>query len=104
MPRLKLTMYPTDGYIKAYSTNNPLNAALAALFAVIFATMLFLLYDFFVRREISERRQLLDAKRRFIRYVSHEVRTPLNAGKSNGLATKKMQEIHGVFVLGKHVI
>mmetsp|Transcript_33575 Transcript_33575/g.80336 ORF Transcript_33575/g.80336 Transcript_33575/m.80336 type:complete len:930 (-) Transcript_33575:470-3259(-) len=79
MPRLKLTMYPTDGYIKAYSTDNPLNAALAALFAVIFATMLFLLYDFFVRSEISERRQLLDAKRRFVRYVSHEVRTPLNA-------------------------
>ena len=32
-----------------------------------------------LRREFHERKQVLKAKRAFIRYVSHEVRTPLNA-------------------------
>lgn len=78
-PMVTLTFYPTAEYFEARSTVNPRNAALAAVFSVVVAVALFLLYDYLVRREISERRQLLEAKRRFVRYISHEVRTPLNA-------------------------
>ena len=74
-----LKIYPTDEFIESYSTNNPRNATIAALSVMVLITILFVLYDFFVRREFQERQQVLEAKRTFIRYVSHEVRTPLNA-------------------------
>jgi signal transduction histidine kinase len=41
--------------------------------------MLFFLYDYFVRKEFHAKQELLAAKRSFIKFVSHEVRTPLNA-------------------------
>lgn len=65
----------------SYSTGNAKNATIAALAIIMLISILFLIYDYFVRKEFLERHQLLEAKRRFIRYVSHEVRTPLNAGK-----------------------
>lgn len=40
--------------------------------------LLFGLYDFYVRKDSSEMRSLLESKRKFVRFVSHEVRTPLN--------------------------
>lgn len=46
---------------------------------VLATAFLFFLYDYFVRREFGAKRQLLQAKRDFMRFVSHEVRTPLNA-------------------------
>lgn len=72
---------PTKCFIDSYSTGSPRVATISALSVILFICILFLLYDYYVRREFMERHQLLDAKRRFIRYVSHEVRTPLNAGK-----------------------
>jgi len=74
-----LTICPTDEFIDSYATNNPRNATIAALSVILLITILFFFYDFFVRREFHERSQVLKAKRTFIRYVSHEVRTPLNA-------------------------
>ena len=41
--------------------------------------LIFFLYDSFVRREFTEKEDLLTAKRNFMRFVSHEVRTPLNS-------------------------
>lgn len=50
-----------------------------------FTLMFFFLYDRLVRNEIRSKVNLLDAKRNFVRFVSHEVRTPLNT-VSMGLA------------------
>lgn len=74
-----LHLYPTEDFISSYSTHNPRNATICALFVIALVTILFFFYDFFVQREFIQRRQVLEAKRRFIRYVSHEVRSPLNA-------------------------
>ena len=49
-----------------------------AICIILFMSMLFVLYDFFVRREFNSKKELLEAKRKFVRFVSHEVRTPLN--------------------------
>jgi signal transduction histidine kinase len=38
-----------------------------------------MLYDSFVRQDIQQKQALLKAKRQFVRFISHEVRTPLNA-------------------------
>ena len=50
-----------------------------------FTLVFFFLYDRLVRNEIRSKVNLLDAKRNFVRFVSHEVRTPLNT-VSMGLA------------------
>jgi signal transduction histidine kinase len=44
-----------------------------------FTSLLFILYGFFVRQEFNVKRSVLEAKRNFVQFVSHEVRTPLNA-------------------------
>jgi signal transduction histidine kinase len=75
-----LTIYPTQTFFEVYQTGNPLYAAVAVA-AIITVTTLcsFGIYDYYVRREFQSKQQLLDQKRQFVRYVSHEVRTPLNS-------------------------
>ena len=70
--------YPNDALYVAYS-GSPIVAALVTAGLVVVVSLLFFLYDFFVRREFSAKKELLDSKRKFMRFVSHECRTPLNA-------------------------
>lgn len=74
-----LTLYPNQELFQVYSTQNPYVATIGVVFVIVFTSFLFFLYDFFVRQEFNEKRSVLEAKRMFIRFVSHEVRTPLNA-------------------------
>ena len=63
-------------------------ASLGAIFIILFMSTLFYLYDRCVRKEFDARKELFDAKRQFVRFVSHEVRTPLNS-VSMGLTLMK---------------
>jgi len=72
-------MYPTDEWFLVYGTSNPTVAMIGAISIIIFTSILFFLYDFFVRKEFSAKKELLEAKRKFVRFVSHEVRTPLSS-------------------------
>ena len=74
-----LCIYPTDQFYEVYRTTNPKFATIGAVCIIIFISILFILYDFFVRQEFSTKDVLLDSKRRFVRFVSHEVRTPLHS-------------------------
>jgi signal transduction histidine kinase/CheY-like chemotaxis protein len=74
-----MTVYPTEELYEVYSTRNPAMASMGAVVTIVFTSVLFLLYDLFVRREFNAKQQLLEAKRKFVRFVSHEVRTPLNS-------------------------
>jgi signal transduction histidine kinase len=74
-----LTLYPTEDFFEVYSTGNPTVATLGAVMIVVVTSLVFFLYDYVVRREFSAKQHLLQAKRKFMRFVSHEVRTPLNA-------------------------
>ena len=49
-----------------------------SIMTIAFTFLFFFLYDRLVRNEIRAKINLLDAKRKFVRFVSHEVRTPLN--------------------------
>jgi len=75
----ELIIYPTTNFFSVYTTKSPVIALVSAIVAVVFTTFLFLVYDLFVRREFVARHNLLQAKRQFMRFVSHEVRTPLNS-------------------------
>ena len=74
-----MALYPSDNVYDMYSTKNPYYATVGAICVMIFTVLMFLAYDFMVRREFSAKHELLKAKRHFMRYVSHEVRTPLNS-------------------------
>ncbi len=75
----EMTCYPNDDFFKTYQTSNPMIAAIGAIGIIIFTSVLFFLYDYFVRREFRSKKELFEAKRKFVRFVSHEVRTPMNS-------------------------
>jgi signal transduction histidine kinase/ActR/RegA family two-component response regulator len=74
-----LSIYPNERLYDAYSTNNPMVATIGAVLIILFTSLLFFAYDHFVRKDMTAKKHLLDAKRQFVRFVSHEVRTPLNS-------------------------
>jgi hypothetical protein len=45
---------------------------------VAFCTCIFFVYDFLMRHEAQQNHNILEMKRRFVRFISHEIRTPLN--------------------------
>lgn len=73
-----MDLYSTNEFVEAYSTNNPMTACIGAVLIIFGTSLLFFCYDYFVRREFQDKKKLLEAKRQFVRFVSHEVRTPLN--------------------------
>jgi len=74
----QISIYPSEDYFSVYSTLNPLITAIGVACIVVVTSLLFLLYDFSLHKEVDVAHVLLENKRRFVRYVSHEVRTPLN--------------------------
>jgi len=89
----QLELYPNSDFFETYETDNPRNATIGAVCIIVFVSLLFFVYDFCVRKEFDARQDLLEAKRLFVRFVSHEVRTPLNT-VCMGLAL--MQEEMGI--------
>ena len=73
-----LVLYSTDEFYETYETNNPKVATFGALAIMSFTVLVFLLYDKLQRKEVRHKESVLDAQRQFMRFVSHEVRTPLN--------------------------
>ena len=73
-----LTLYPRRELFALYETNNPLIGTVGAVGLIFFTSILFLLYDYLVRRQSRHQVKMLETKRRFVRFISHEIRTPLN--------------------------
>lgn len=78
-PVYKLSIYPNAAFYEVYSTGNATTAVFVIIAATLITSTVFILYDFFVRREFNTKSKLLEAKRRYMRYISHEVRTPLSS-------------------------
>jgi signal transduction histidine kinase/CheY-like chemotaxis protein len=77
--KFTFTLTPNDDFYDVYSTPGPAIATAVVICSVLLTILVFFLYDFFVRREFHAKQELLEARRQFMRFVSHEVRTPLNA-------------------------
>lgn len=78
-PQYELYICPTNAFFGSYRTSNPALSAFGAAFCIFITSLLFILYDFYVRKDYNSKIQLLEAKRKFVRFISHEVRTPLNS-------------------------
>ena len=69
-----LTLYPSSDFFHIYSTDNAVIATIGTVCIIVFTSIAFLLYDAIVRTVVHDKDTILEAKRRFMRYVSHEVR------------------------------
>ena len=76
-PIYTLTLYPSPEFYDAYTTRNPVLATIGSVCTILLMALFFFVYDSTVRKEFLAKKDLLEAKRRFMRFVSHEVRTPL---------------------------
>jgi signal transduction histidine kinase/CheY-like chemotaxis protein len=74
-----ITCYPTDEFYKEFESSRPVGLTIGAAVLVACLCICFFLYDYLVRQEFQSKKALLKAKRQFVRFVSHEVRTPLNS-------------------------
>ena len=75
-----ISIYPNEELLRQYYTHAPARSSVGALLIVLSLSVLFFVYDWAMKREVSARQLVLDTKRRFVRFISHEVRTPLNTG------------------------
>jgi signal transduction histidine kinase len=89
----RITIYPTKAYYKNYITSYPRDVCICAVFLIAFTACVVLVYSKFVKnREIrlveaaklafssaASRDAVLLAKKSYVRYISHEMRTPLNS-------------------------
>eukprot|EP00980_Cylindrotheca_fusiformis_P030584 scaffold25074_cov157-Cylindrotheca_fusiformis.AAC.2 len=76
---LVFSLVPNHDFYKNYNCTGPTIAAAVVVCSILVTMLVFCLYDYFVRREFNAKQELLEARRQFMRFVSHEVRTPLNA-------------------------
>ena len=74
-PIFTLSVYPNDGLFAVYETNNPVTATVGSVCIILFTSILFFLYDFFLWTELHHKESMSKARRQFVRFVSHEVRT-----------------------------
>jgi len=73
-----ITFYPRASFVEAYRSDNPVYLGIAAVALIALCSLVFAAYDFVVSRKSESQQIVLDTKRRFVRFISHEVRTPLN--------------------------
>ena len=76
--RYTFTFYPREEFFDEYHTDSPRDTTLSFVGIFVFCTVVFSLYDCAVRSESSRKQEVLDTKRRFVRFISHEMRTPMN--------------------------
>ena len=74
-----ITFYPSKTYLHTYETNLRWVFCFGAVVIIMLVSIFFVWYDWVMVREQSEQQAVLNTKRQFVRFISHEVRTPLNA-------------------------
>uniref|UniRef100_A0A7S3GNB6 histidine kinase n=1 Tax=Spumella elongata TaxID=89044 RepID=A0A7S3GNB6_9STRA len=71
-------MYPRKQFFDKYNTDAPRDTSIGYVCIFVFCSVVFVFYDWAVRSESERKELVLDTKRRFVRFISHEMRTPMN--------------------------
>jgi hypothetical protein len=74
-----IDFYPTDTFAHSFRTSLRWVFCFGSVIIIMMVSIIFMCYDFAMVRENNEQQAVLDTKRQFVRFISHEVRTPLNA-------------------------
>jgi hypothetical protein len=70
--------YPEQEFMDSRTTESPWKLAVGARLLILLCTLLFVFYDVSMRNKVNRTEIVLGTKRRFVRFISHEMRTPLN--------------------------
>jgi hypothetical protein len=73
-----LTLYPTEVMFDTFETSIPIITSVGFVAVIFVCIVIFFVYDYFMQHVAHQQRLILDMKRRFVRFISHEVRTPMN--------------------------
>ena len=79
MSKFTVTFYPTCDYEAKFNSNFRWIFCFGSVIIITFVTIVFIAYDYSITRFTNEQKNILEMKRQFVRFISHEVRTPLNA-------------------------
>lgn len=69
-----LTVYPTYDMFAEFQDQVPMAVALSFVGIIFLCSCVFLIYDCLMRHEAYHRKRILEIKRRFVRFISHEIR------------------------------
>ena len=70
-PDYYLSIYPSDDFFVVFSTKNPRLAMIGAVLCIVFTSLFFFGYDALVTKEMRKNHEIIDGRRRFMRFVSH---------------------------------
>jgi len=73
-----IDIYPNNDFYETYNTSAPWMMSFWSVMMVLFASVVFLVYDYFVQIESTAKEHIMETRRRLVRFASHEIRTPLN--------------------------
>lgn len=68
----------TDQFDDNYMNDIPVMVCSVYLGMMIFLTVLFIVYDYVVNQKIIQSQIVVNTKQQFVRYISHEIRGPIN--------------------------
>ena len=74
-----IDIYPTKEFYDKFHTTVPMITTIFTAVMILSTAMLMTVYDRFMKQDTVTKRLLLEGKRQFVRFVSHEIRAPLNA-------------------------
>jgi hypothetical protein len=69
----EICLFATERFKETYATHNPRAATLFSVLVIFATSIFFMIYDMAMRNEVEHKKALLKAKRRFMKFVSHEV-------------------------------
>lgn len=73
-----MRLYPSRKFYEKYNSNLPVLASVGAVIIVAFTSIVFFAYAYAIHIEAIEAYVLIEKNQAFVRFISHEVRTPLN--------------------------
>ena len=65
--RYTLTLYPSKKMLEEFRTARPLALSIGFVAVIFVCTAIFILYDFAMRYEVTQRSRILQVKRKFVR-------------------------------------
>jgi hypothetical protein len=66
-----VSFYPTRHFYNTYHTPIPVYVCISAILIVLGTSLIFLVYDYFVKKESLEHTRSLEAKQTYVRFISH---------------------------------
>jgi len=71
----QVSIYPTRSLVEEFRSNGPVYVCVITVAVILLTSAVFMSYDHFVRGEVRKKEE---AKTNFVRFISHEMRSPMN--------------------------